>query len=109
MQLNLLQLIPQLDDYMCPICCTVAFKPIQLQCGHVFCVRCLVKLKKEDKTNCPLCRYEGAIAMADGSNLDEERQLIIQKYFPVEVKEKLKDRNQERYEEMVGKSKCVMQ
>lgn len=47
--------------------------------------------------------------MADGSNLDEERQLIIQKYFPVEVKEKLKDRNQERYEEMVGKSKCVMQ
>ncbi|CAH2351555.1 transcriptional regulator of yeast form adherence 3 [[Candida] railenensis] len=109
MQNSLLKLIPQLDDYMCPICCSVAFRPIRLNCGHVFCVTCLVKLKKEQKVNCPLCRYEGAIAMADGSNLDLVRQDLITKYFPLEVKEKMKERDKERYDEVVGKNKCIIQ
>lgn len=109
MQLLLLQLVPQLEDYMCPICCLVAFKPIKLNCGHVFCVTCLVKMKREDKTNCPLCRYELAVALADSSNLDLKRQQLIQTYFPLEVKEKLKERDQERYHEMVGKGKCAIQ
>lgn len=113
MQNLLLQLIPQLDDYTCPICCLVAFKPIKLLCGHLFCVRCLVKLKGQDKTNCPICRHEGAILQADSLNLDLVKLELMQKYFPLEVKEKLRERDKERYDEMVGNgnrhNKCAVQ
>lgn len=109
MQSKLLTLIPQLDDYTCPICVSVAFKPIRLVCGHIFCVRCLVKMKQRKKTSCPLCRYENAIALADSSNLDLEAMELMQKYFPIEVKEKLKEIEKERYEELVGTHKnCVI-
>lgn len=36
----LLPIIPLVDDHTCPICTSIAFKPIRLQCGHLFCVRC---------------------------------------------------------------------
>ena len=48
-QQSVISIIPQLDDYSCPICMEIAFKPIRLSCGHLFCVRCLVKLKKVTK------------------------------------------------------------
>lgn len=35
----LLPIIPHLDDYECLICASVAFKPVRLACGHLFCVR----------------------------------------------------------------------
>lgn len=35
----LLPVIPSLDDYQCLICGDIAFKPIRLGCGHLFCVR----------------------------------------------------------------------
>jgi hypothetical protein len=52
----LMPLIPHLDDYSCFICTGVAFKPIRLNCGHVFCVRCLVKIQKRGIDACPMCR-----------------------------------------------------
>lgn len=36
---TLLPIIPHLDDYSCLICMSIAFKPIRLSCGHLFCVR----------------------------------------------------------------------
>lgn len=66
------------SDYMCPICTSIAFKPVRLACGHVFCIRyadqisyssspwahatstrCLVKLQKRglpQDEKCALCR-----------------------------------------------------
>lgn len=108
MQTSILTLIPQLDDYTCPICTSVAFKPIKLSCGHVFCVRCLVKLKQQDKSNCPICRHEDAVVKADSTNLDLKSMALMKTYFPVEVKEKLKERDKERYDEVVGKEKCII-
>ncbi len=35
----LLPIIPHIDDYACVICTSIAFKPIRLHCGHLFCVR----------------------------------------------------------------------
>ena len=32
-------IIPHVDDYSCTICTSIAFKPIRLSCGHLFCVR----------------------------------------------------------------------
>ena len=71
---TLLPIIPHVDDYACLICTSIAFKPIRLFCGHLFCVRyvcfaaqcmrfmsliilrCLVKMQKRGKGNCPMCR-----------------------------------------------------
>lgn len=36
---TLLPILPSLDDYMCLICTSIAFKPIRLNCSHLFCVR----------------------------------------------------------------------
>ncbi|KAF7979191.1 hypothetical protein HWV62_43114 [Athelia sp. TMB] len=36
---TLLPIIPHVDDYSCLICTSIAFKPIRLFCGHLFCVR----------------------------------------------------------------------
>lgn len=36
---NILPIIPHVDDYSCVICTSLAFKPIRLSCGHLFCVR----------------------------------------------------------------------
>lgn len=55
--------------------------------------------------DCPLCRQSRAIASADSSNLDLDAMRTIKMAFPEEVKEKLKEANKERYNEMVGKHK----
>ena len=36
---TILPIIPHIDDYACLICTNIAFKPIRLSCGHLFCVR----------------------------------------------------------------------
>lgn len=108
MQSKLLTLIPQIDDYTCPICMFIAFKPIKLVCGHFFCVRCLVKLKQRGKTDCPLCRAKHAIENADSTNLDLGTMQLMQKYFPKEIKDKLKEVDKEKYEEIVTKKNCVI-
>ena len=107
-QSKLLQLIPQIEDYTCPICMSVAFKPIRLTCSHIFCVRCMVKMKQRGKVDCPLCRKSKAIAMANSSNLDVEAMALIKKNFPLEVKEKLRDVDREKYGDVVGNKKCVI-
>lgn len=53
---TLLPIIPHVDDYACLICTSIAFKPIRLFCGHLFCVRCLVKMQKRGQGDCPMCR-----------------------------------------------------
>lgn len=109
MQNNLLTVVPQLDDYSCPICIGIAFKPIRLSCGHLFCVRCLVKMKQRGNTDCPMCRLSKAIALADSSNLDTSAMNVIKKSFPREVKEKVREADKERYKEMTGGAKgCVI-
>lgn len=107
-QSSISSVVPQIDDYVCPICMSIAFRPIKLECGHIFCVRCLVKLKQQDKTSCPLCRKENAVSQADSTNLDKEKMQIMKNYFPEEVKVKMKEREKERYSEFVGDAKCVV-
>ena len=46
------------------------------------------------------CRKENAILYADSSNLDLESMELMKKYFPREVKEKLRERDKERYNEL---------
>ncbi|CAI5759758.1 unnamed protein product [Candida verbasci] len=104
-QESIIQLIPQIDDYSCPICTNIAYKPIRLNCGHLFCVRCLVKLKQQDKTNCPMCRKPDAVANADSRNLDLDTMELMKRYFPIEVKAKLKERDKEKFTELKQNAK----
>lgn len=60
------RILPSLDDYVCLICMSIAFKPIRLSCGHLFCIRCLVKMQQRRKEQCPLCRAP-SVLLADKS------------------------------------------
>jgi len=37
-------------DYTCLICTSIAYIPIRLRCSHLFCVRCLVKVRPPNST-----------------------------------------------------------
>ncbi|KAK9465464.1 SPX domain-containing protein [Lipomyces arxii] len=107
---QLLTIIPQLDDYVCPVCYLIAFKPVRLDCGHVFCIRCLVKLQRQHKDSCPICR-QNVLLNADGANVDVAlyNQLLL--YFPKEVKAKQSANEREITEEQLaltlhGQKKC---
>ena len=47
------------DEYMCPICTFVAYKPLQLSCcGRIVCKGCLDRHRViADNPSCPVCRY----------------------------------------------------
>lgn len=63
---EVLTVIPQLNDYLCPVCFNISFKPIRLRCGHVFCIRCMIVMQRAKEDHCPLCR--GPVVMqADSS------------------------------------------
>lgn len=111
---TLLPILPSVDDYSCAICTSVAWRPVKLDCSHLFCLRCLVKLQKQGKDDCPLCRAPGAVKTADRHNMDEQADKYLQTWFPREVKEKTKenekDRRQEELEAMgLREEKCVIQ
>ncbi|KAJ8652182.1 hypothetical protein O0I10_012193 [Lichtheimia ornata] len=93
---KLTTIIPQPDDYLCPVCMSVAWRPIRLACGHVFCVRCLIKAQKKKMDSCPLCRHPTAVKHASSLNLDVPMQNFLKLYFPREIKQKKKDNEREQ-------------
>lgn len=74
----------------------ITWRPIRLECNHVFCVRCLIKAHRKRLYDCPLCRLEMAVGNADANNLDKELQEFLLLYFPREIKEKRRDNEQEQ-------------
>jgi len=56
MNTDIIKIVPQLDDHLCPICFTLYWRPIRMSCGHIFCIRCTVLMQREKKAQCPLCR-----------------------------------------------------
>ncbi|KAI9470040.1 MAG: SPX domain-containing protein [Benjaminiella poitrasii] len=93
---KLTTIIPQPDDYACPVCMSVAWRPIRLACNHVFCVRCLIKAQKKRMASCPLCRHPTAVQSATALNLDESLQNFLKMYFPQEIKEKKRENEREQ-------------
>ncbi|KAF1988173.1 RING-14 protein-like protein [Aulographum hederae CBS 113979] len=87
---SLISLIPQIDDYLCPVCFSLAWRPVRLRCQHVFCIRCLIVLQREGQDHCPLCR--GCVVIeADVDNLDDDMAKFMRKWFPGDVKAKQKE------------------
>ncbi|KAK0106482.1 hypothetical protein ONS96_004110 [Cadophora gregata f. sp. sojae] len=61
---ELVQIVPQVEDFACPICCDICWRPIRMKCKHLVCIRCTILLQRQKKRNCPLCR-EDVILKAD--------------------------------------------
>ncbi|KAI1087755.1 SPX domain-containing protein [Rostrohypoxylon terebratum] len=101
MSTELISVVPQLDDYLCPICFAVAYWPVRLECQHIFCSRCLVKMSRKGERFCPLCRAD-VIMRAGMENFDSERAAFLREYFPKEVKEKIRANERERNKEIFG-------
>ncbi|KAI1204169.1 SPX domain-containing protein [Annulohypoxylon truncatum] len=101
MSTELISVVPQLDDYLCPICFAVAYWPVRLECQHVFCSRCLVKMSRKGERFCPLCRAD-VIMRAGLENFDSARAAFLREYFPKEVKEKIRANERERNREIFG-------
>ncbi|KAH9475912.1 hypothetical protein JR316_0011473 [Psilocybe cubensis] len=95
---TLLPIIPSLEDYSCLICTSIAFKPIRLDCGHLFCVRCLVKMQKRGKGECPCCR-RWVVLGANRRNVDWALLNFMQDWFPLEARDKLHHNEKEAAEE----------
>ncbi|CAK5262036.1 unnamed protein product [Mycena citricolor] len=97
---TLLPIVPSLDDYSCLICTSLAFKPIRLSCGHLFCVRCLVKMQKRGDERCPVCRSP-CVLLADRSNVDWALLNFMRDWFPEEARFKLRQNEQEAAQEQM--------
>lgn len=112
---KVITIVPQIDSYTCPICygkllavwCEIhcltwiiyvalAWRPIRLQCGHVYCVRCVIKANRKKMYDCPMCRCDFAVGNADAGNLDRGLQNFMMLYFPKEIKQKKRDDEQEQ-------------
>lgn len=109
---TLLPILPSVDDYSCAICTGLAWRPIRLDCGHLFCIRCLVKLQKREKENCPLCRAPNVVKTADGRNLDSATLNMLRMWFPNEICEKDAENESDRKREELSElgfehHKCV--
>ncbi|KAF1994003.1 RING-14 protein-like protein [Amniculicola lignicola CBS 123094] len=81
--------VPQIDDYSCPMCMDLKWRPVKLRCGHTFCIRCLIVMQNEKQHKCPLCR-EPTVVDANSDNLDLALAEFLKKWFPDEVKAKQK-------------------
>ena len=128
---ELLSIVPRLDDYLCPVCMSIAYWPVRLGCGHLFCLRCIVKLQRT-RIRCPMCRST-SLGEADAgefihqtsaklpaflpvvsgwmdswadseilANLDDELKRFMRRHFPKEVGEKSWSNERERGKEMYG-------
>ncbi|KAI5466529.1 SPX domain-containing protein [Mariannaea sp. PMI_226] len=95
MSKELVSVVPQLNDYLCPVCFALAYLPVRLDCQHIFCIRCIIKIQRRKEKHCPLCRAN-VVMRASTDNLDYDMTKYLKKYFPKEVKEKQRANEIER-------------
>jgi transposase-like protein len=88
---KVLSIVPQLDDWICPVCYGMAWRPVKLGCCRsVFCIRCIIHLQDTGMKKCPMCNSE-TVMEANGGNIDFETLEFLQKFFPMEVKKRQKE------------------
>ncbi|ERT02721.1 ring-14 protein [Sporothrix schenckii 1099-18] len=108
---DVVAVVPRLEDYTCPVCLSIAWMPVRLLCRHVFCVRCVIKMQREEQKFCPLCRGE-VVMQADLDNLDADLHRFLKLYFRQEVKEKQQANEIERGQELFGEgykpTSCIL-
>ena len=60
------------EDLVCPVCRELLDEAQQTSCGHLFCKKCLEKIRRGKRLSCPVCRTEhfckGSESMNDKYN-----------------------------------------
>ncbi|CAN9500610.1 unnamed protein product [Ophioblennius macclurei] len=70
-------------DLHCPVCLHTANLPVQTNCGHLFCARCLITYWRHgswlDAISCPLCRQKVSVMchLSNGSRLDQQSKEVL--------------------------------
>ena len=110
---KVLAIVPQIDDWNCPVCYSMAWRPVNLGCCRsVFCITCIIKLQDDKVKRCPVCNQE-TVQKADGRNIDFEAMEFLEKYFPMEVKKRQKENEKavliRTYGEQFVKPGCTIQ
>lgn len=82
-----------MDDFQCPLCLKLLFKPVSITCGHTFCKSCLVRSLSVQK-KCPICRVPYLFSPHE-LPVNILIQTIIQKQLPEELKERKAEEVQE--------------
>ncbi|KAK4229290.1 SPX domain-containing protein [Podospora fimiseda] len=98
---DVLSLVPQVVDYTCIVCLSICWLPIRLDCTHLFCIRCMIKMQNRNKRYCPLCRAD-VIQRANETHIDMKLVRFLEQWFPKETKEKQKYNEIERRRELLG-------
>ena len=131
---DLMSVVPNINDYLCPVCFTIAYRAVRLECQHVFCIRCIIKIQRRGEKHCPLCRADVIMKASAGKrfyfhlrcrasyanktpssdNLDRGLEKYMRKYFAKETSEKVRQNELERGIEDYGpnydprQDKCVV-
>lgn len=63
---SILSNVPQIDDYSCPMCMELKWRPVRLRCNHVFCIRCLIVMQTNKQDHCPMCREKTVVDANSG-------------------------------------------
>jgi E3 ubiquitin-protein ligase BAH len=101
-QSKVLQVVPQISDWECPVCYNMAWRPVSLGCcTALFCIRCIIKLQDEKMKRCPACNAE-TVMNADGRNINFEAMDFLEKYFPLECKRRQKENEKADLERRYG-------
>ncbi|KAJ2617805.1 hypothetical protein H4S08_000185 [Coemansia sp. RSA 1365] len=96
---DLVGVVPQIDDYLCPMCLNIAWRPLRLECAHLFCSRCIVKASRRHMFDCPICRSKNAVYKAGVKNIDKALLNFLKLYFPDDIKAKQREIQQDISEE----------
>lgn len=109
---KVVSVVPQMADYICPICCELAWRPIRLGCcNSVFCIRCVIKLQRDGEERCPMCRST-TIMHADSASIDAKTAEYLMRHFPKEVKARQKANERaagiDKYGESFYRNTCAV-
>lgn len=113
---EVVSIVPMIENYYdCPVCFMLAYRPITLNCGHTFCLQCVLNMKNnisakrkkkgnpssnieegnfDEEDACPVCRAH-TIELADITNINVELMNFMELHFPKECQEKIKMRKKE--------------
>ncbi|KAK3305479.1 SPX domain-containing protein [Chaetomium strumarium] len=117
---EVVSLVPQVMDYSCTICFSICWLPVRLDCDHLFCIRCMIKMQNQNKRYCPLCRADvvqkanestsfrnppivtNRLTLQKPAHIDEKLVRYLERWFPKETREKQVYNERERRRELFG-------
>lgn len=96
------------NDVICPICRSILIKPVTLPCSHDFCASCFELTTQNANLVCPLCRIRICswfrTATKSKKIINETYWQAIQDLFPLQVRNKLKEKEKFVIEGNIGKT-----